>query len=170
MNTKKLFKFAPVFVPVMLLIGCAWAAGTGAQTTVPVQELFSSLHGPSTDKQFQAQWIKTPDQAATIAGWPPTAPNTRGNELSTWDPKQQSRLWVQMGQKPTGGYSLHLARTEATVENGVATVLIDFRPPPADAFVPQVLTSPCLLLSIGNADFHTIHIKDQDGGIRARLH
>ena len=170
MNLKSMLRLAMVVVPAIVVIGCASASGKDAPAPAPVQELFSSLHCQATGKQFQAHWVREPGQAEAIAGWPRTPGSTHGGSLLTWEPQQESRLWIHMGQKPTGGYSLHLARSEAGIENGVATVQVEFRHPPADAFVAQVLTSPCLVLKIGGADFHTIHIQDQDGEIRARLH
>ncbi len=156
------------FVLAFVLIGCTSASGIPAGQTVPVTELFSSRNCRTPAKQFQARWINDPGQIASIPGWPsPADPGDNG--LSKWNPQKETRLWIHMGQKPTGGYSLHLARPEAKIENGIANITVQVRQPPADAFVTQAITSPCLVLKIGKGKFHTIQIQDQNGEIRATI-
>ncbi len=156
------------FALAVVLIGCAATSDIPAQQSVPVTELFSSRNCRTPAKEFQARWIDDPGQIASIPGWPiPAAPGSNGP--SQWDPQEESRLWIHMGQKPTGGYSLHLARPEAKIENGIAKITVQVRQPPPDAFVTQVITSPCLVLKIGKGKFHTIQIQDQKGDIRATI-
>jgi hypothetical protein len=156
-------------VLMFFLIGCASTNGIFAQETVPVQELFAGRNCHIQGKHFQAHWIDAPRQIASIPGWPRHPADSDSNVLSRWDPQKQSRLWISMGVKPTGGYSIHLGRPEAKIENGVATVTVHLQQPPADAFVTQAITSPCLVLKIGKARFHTIQIQDQNGDILARI-
>jgi hypothetical protein len=55
-----------------------------------------------------------------------------------------SLLLIFQGQKPTGGYGLKFLGLEPTAYG--LEVLVEFQSPPRGAMVPQILTSPYLLL------------------------
>lgn len=78
-------------------------------------------------------------------------------------------LLVEMGQRPTGGYRLGLIENSFAVRDGIALLSVDWQEPGADAMVTQVVTSPCLLLSVPRAAYREILVVDQHEQPRARL-
>ena len=80
---------------------------------------------------------------------------------------RSSVVAVYMGKYSTAGYQLDLAAEVAEVSEHELTVLVSWVEPPVDALVAQVMTSPCLLISIPNGDYSAIHVLDAGGRIRA---
>ncbi|MEZ5543211.1 MAG: protease complex subunit PrcB family protein [Pseudomonadota bacterium] len=76
-------------------------------------------------------------------------------------------LQVFMGQQPTGGYQLRLLRPNLELHATAATVRIEWLSPPPGAILPQLVTSPCLLLAVPRGAYHTLTVTDQAGRIRA---
>lgn len=85
------------------------------------------------------------------------------------DFERQLLLLVEMGMKPTAGYRLMLSDSEVVVDQSKAVLILDWQQPPADAFLAQVLTSPCLLLSMPLADYTSVELVDGDGKPRLLL-
>lgn len=80
-----------------------------------------------------------------------------------------SAILVAMGQKNTGGYGLDVGNTDATVDDGVLSITLQWHEPKSGMIVTQVLTSPCLLLKVPKGDYHRIEIKDQAGETRLKV-
>ncbi|UCD69074.1 MAG: protease complex subunit PrcB family protein, partial [Betaproteobacteria bacterium] len=81
---------------------------------------------------------------------------------------RQGVIAVYMGRRPTAGYGLGLASRNAEVEErGVLTLVVSWIEPLADAVLAQVITSPCLLVSVPKGDYVTIQVVDGDGRVRA---
>lgn len=78
-------------------------------------------------------------------------------------------LFVQMGQRPTAGFSLELIPDRAFVSGRSATVVLKWIRPAADATVAQVITSPCIWLKMPKKSFSTIKILDQAGRLKAEV-
>lgn len=85
------------------------------------------------------------------------------------DFERQLLLLVEMGMKPTAGYRLILSDNAVVVDQGKAVLTLNWQQPPADAFLAQVLTSPCLLLSMPLADYTSVELVDGDGKPRLLL-
>jgi hypothetical protein len=81
---------------------------------------------------------------------------------------RQRVIAVYMGKRPTAGYGLGLASRNAEVgERGVLTLVVSWIEPLADAVLAQVITSPCLLVSVPKGDHVTIQVVDGGGTVRA---
>jgi hypothetical protein len=61
---------------------------------------------------------------------------------------QQQVLLVSVGQRPNTGYRVTLTGTTALLANDELQVPVRFTVPSTDSFYPQVMTSPCLLISV----------------------
>jgi len=70
-------------------------------------------------------------------------------------------LMISMGQQRTGGYGLRLSSTQASDEQGVVAVNVDWRLPTPGSMLTQVITSPCILIALPRGDYNTIHVSDQ---------
>jgi len=79
------------------------------------------------------------------------------------DFQQQLVLLVEMGQRPTTGYRLLLSDTGVVVTEAKAVLRLDWQQPPPGAMLAQMLTSPCLLLSLPFAGYTEVAVVDDDG-------
>jgi hypothetical protein len=75
-------------------------------------------------------------------------------------------VFIQMGQKPTGGYGIELADPFAHVGTGEALIRLRWIEPAPGTIVIQVLTSPCLIVSLPRGDYRRIVIADESGNVR----
>ncbi len=85
------------------------------------------------------------------------------------DFEQQLLLLVEMGIKPTTGYRLLLSDPIVAVNQANAVLRLDWRQPPSDVMLAQMLTSPCLLLSLPLADYTEVDVVDAEGKHRLVL-
>jgi hypothetical protein len=76
-------------------------------------------------------------------------------------------IYLHMGARQTGGFTLDLAGDEAEVLNQSLIIPVVWQMPPEDGLVPQVLTHPCLLLAVPRGAYKRIEVVDQ--GARTRL-
>lgn len=89
-----------------------------------------------------------------------TAPSVDFTRLSV--------IAVYMGRKPTAGYQVSLASSAAKIgENNELTLFVTWIEPPLDALLAQVITSPCILVSIPKGNYSTIQVVDEGGRVRA---
>ena len=75
---------------------------------------------------------------------------------------------IQMGQKPTGGYGFEL-ESQATLDNGEALIRLRWIEPAPGAIVTQILTSPCLIISLPKGAYEKIVITDDNGNVREKV-
>ena len=76
---------------------------------------------------------------------------------------------IQMGQKPTGGYGIELAEPHATLNDGEALIRLRWIEPAPGAIVTQILTSPCLIISLPKGAYGKIAITDENGSVRETI-
>jgi len=68
---------------------------------------------------------------------------------------------VSMGTKPTGGHSVDILDEAAVRDGGSLTIPVLWREPPENALVPQIVTRPCIVVSVPAIGLHEITIVDQ---------
>jgi hypothetical protein len=76
---------------------------------------------------------------------------------------------IQMGQKPTGGYGIELAEPDATLRDGEALIRLRWIEPAPGSIVTQILTSPCLIVSLPKGAYEKITITDENGSVRETI-
>ncbi len=76
-------------------------------------------------------------------------------------------VYVEMGERPTAGYGLDFLG--ARIEGEALVLELDWREPPEDAFTAQVITQPCLLLSMPKGDYREIRAEDSQGQERLQV-
>lgn len=79
-------------------------------------------------------------------------------------------LVVEMGQRPTGGYSLKLQGKNTGVNDGVLTVAMDWHAPRLDAAVSQAMITECVALHLPQGRYNKVRVIDQLGNQRGVLH
>jgi hypothetical protein len=76
---------------------------------------------------------------------------------------------IQMGQKPTGGYGVELAEPDATLKDGEVLIRLRWIEPAPGSIVAQILTSPCLIVSLPKGAYEKITITDENGSVRETI-
>ncbi|PIE83340.1 MAG: hypothetical protein CSA09_02400 [Candidatus Contendobacter odensis] len=148
---------------VLLLQGCA-QTNTGSEAALPIDRLYGSgqcggltqpavvwINGSTEWRRFYAQ--------ATRARMTPSP-------LPAVDFSREGVLLIAMGQQPSAGYGLRLAGGEATVQNSVLNVPVDWIEPASGYAQAQVISNPCLFIRLPMASFTQMEIRDQQNQLR----
>ncbi|NJM11646.1 MAG: protease complex subunit PrcB family protein [Synechococcaceae cyanobacterium SM1_2_3] len=75
-------------------------------------------------------------------------------------------LLLAMGQRPSAGYGLSLIGNTVAIQDGVLTVQVAWREPLPGYRQAQMISNPCLLLKLPEANFSRFQVRDQDGQVR----
>jgi hypothetical protein len=76
---------------------------------------------------------------------------------------------IEMGMRPTGGYSLSLADEAIQRANHTLIVNVVWNQPIPGTMVTQALTSPCLLIQVNKTGFNKIQVRDQNNKVRVEM-
>lgn len=76
---------------------------------------------------------------------------------------------VEMGQRSTAGHALAVSR-QAELQGAQLKLRATFLSPRAGQMSAQVITSPCVLVALPDADIREVLLLDQTGEVRARWH
>ena len=132
-------------VMTVALIASVWACAPRA--TVDVSEIMN--HGRCAHLEPGATWV-TLDELAEIRGvqllgmeTPQATP--QASQVSSELPSQHL-LAVSNGSQPTAGYAFELGRVSAS--GNAIELYLNWHKPDADAYVAQVLTSPCAVFAV----------------------
>jgi hypothetical protein len=145
-------------------------AGAGKKLPLHTRLLDRGLQGDRFYPTPVATWISDIDHLKRIYERlkKSTLADDRA-ELPTLDFCHEGALLVEMGQKPTGGYQLEMNKELCFISNGTAEVNLSWIEPPQGAILPQVITSPWILIMLPRGGYFLINIRDQDGQVRAKV-
>lgn len=144
---------------------CLWLAACAVQEPdepeADVRVLASGLQCGSTDRASIAEIGSSQELSARLPDRSPAEPPVAFD---------RERIFIiSMGQQPTAGYSLGLARPRAGIDHAIATLLLDWQTPAPGAFTAQVITRPCLVITLEKRRYAGVRVVDQNGVERARL-
>jgi hypothetical protein len=155
-----------IVIPVLIMLilgGCIYSTNSVADNlSLPVRLLYEGVHGGGDTSNPNAYRIATEDQLQkiynqfgklTFGAVKRQAPNV--------DFSREEVLFVAMGQKPTAGYQLQLHQNKIIITNEAAVLSLAWIEPPAGAILPQVITSPCILVALPMGNYSRIYILDQ---------
>ncbi len=108
----------------------------------------------------ELQRISTPTSPVLGAGKSQTAQQAVSALLASKD-----LLVINMGQKPTGGYTLKLLSKNIQFEGNEANLKVHWQAPAKGMLVTQALTPFCLTLEIPKIRYKTLYIIDQNDRI-----
>jgi hypothetical protein len=146
-------------------------ASDAGETSVNVRLLYKSAFGGGTHNRPAAAWITEPNlyQRTYQRLGKTTIGSQQNQSLPAVDFKRERVLLITMGQRPTGGYLLDLAKPSADIISDTAILHLVWFKPPSGAILPQVITSPCILLSLPKGDYSRIQVLDQTGRMRLQI-
>jgi hypothetical protein len=112
----------------------------------------------------QATLVRDRAELDKLWGWPPGARRSRRRAPAT-DFRYRQVLYLADSEKPTAGYGLRLASPSLNVNLGVASLQLETTAP--SGITAQVVTRPCLLLSLPGGDYQRVEAFDQSGRLWA---
>ena len=160
-----------LLILLFLLTGCAGIDGHSKEIrSLSVRQLWAGIQCGPDRPSPHAIWIEDPDQFKKTS----TRLNGHNNNLladllSRVDFSREGIFIAAMGQKPTGGYGLHLARESAAIKNEAAVLKVTWVEPQKGAMLPQMITSPCLAISLPKGPYSQIDVIDQNMQLRLQL-
>lgn len=156
------FRFLAIIL-LGMLSGC-WLTqqeGAGAGPN-PAELLHKGVNGPRTLDHASATWITHRIVLEQVY----SALNNRQlkgvNTPPDIDFETYGVLFLEMGQRPTGGYTIDFDPSSSRVMDKQAVIKIFWNTPNEDTFVTQAMTSPFMLLKIYRAGITSIRVVDQD--------
>ncbi len=109
------------------------------------------------DTASWAEWQRQQDrQFLSVADGP-------DDEETTIDFGQSTVIVISMGQKPTPGYAVEVLEDSAVLQGESLNISSVWRQPAEGAILAQVLTSPCIAITVSTTRFNTVKINDQQG-------
>lgn len=146
----------------------AGCSGLGAGASPRAQVLFTGTHCGRSEPTSVGRWItREPAWQSTYAGI--QGGGSGQVKPPSVDFDQRGVLVVYMGQRPTAGYRLRMHDSPLTVSDSVARLTLEWQAPPTGAVTAQVITSPCIALSLPRAGVAQVEVFDQQGNRRLRL-
>ncbi|RBW48390.1 protease complex subunit PrcB family protein [Marinobacter sp. F3R11] len=161
---RKVFAGLPVvslLISQALLVGCASSEVQEDKPPEPlVRQVTQSAHCGLTGPGLA--YVQNAERLQQLLDLP--AQNMAVQQLRQVDLTREHLLFVTLGEKPTGGYSVSLA--SASVENGNNTLRLamTLRVPSPETMVSQVITSPCVVLAVPASNWPEIRVS----GVRER--
>ena len=147
--------------------GLNQAPATDATEPMPVQVVYRGSHCPAVQPGIQlirdaASWAEWQRQRQQMFF---SASNEPEDEAADLDFGQVSVIVISMGQKPTPGYSVEVPESSGMLQGASLTISTVWQQPPAGAILPQVLTSPCVAITVRAAQYSTVKVENQNGDI-----
>jgi hypothetical protein len=126
---------------------------------VVVETLYQGTQCPKPETDGQVFNLAESDLAAFLAKTDTSFGGPRRDPISV-DSRQQTVIWVDVGSKPTAGYSLRLRADTAFVEGRTLLLPVEYLEPADGAMVAQVLTQPCLVVLVAAVDLAEVRLLD----------
>ena len=139
-----------------MLIGCQACAGEEPTQSLPVASLHSLSQCGVSEQGLR--WVRQQQQLSELL-----ATLRLPADKLTLDFAQHSLLVVYLGSQPNPGYQLQLLDEQAPLLADRLQVLVERLMPEPGMMYAQVITTPCLLLSLPNGDYQQIEAIDQFG-------
>lgn len=143
---------------------CSHQRGLLAASPEISASVFSSSPHCGPEGQPDLKWVDDKSEMADIC-------RTQSGRTLKKDPceaaggvdfSSEAVLVINMGRKPTGGYSLTLAGEKIRISDGTAVVRVRRTVPDPNAVLPQVISHPCMMLRITRGDYSRVRVVDQD--------
>lgn len=153
-----------------LLSGCAKMPGMSSvgdlfvsKQTVTVTELGRSVHCNANTAEPHIELFPHGD---ALKSWA----QLKGVEFYYEKlPRDGWLAVVGTGQRSTAGHALAVSR-QATLQGAHLTLRATFISPRAGQMAAQVITSPCVLVALPDAELRVVELQDQTGEVQATWH
>jgi hypothetical protein len=164
MRYKKIRHFRFLLVILLGLLSGCWLTQqeSAGDSSNPVELLRSGVYGARTLRKSSAAWITNHTALKHVY----SALNKRqlkdGETLPNIDFNTCGVLFLEMGQRPTGGYSIDFTPSLSRVVDKQAIIHVSWNTPEEGVLLTQAVTSPFMLLKIHRVDIASIAVLDQN--------
>jgi len=152
-------------ISISLLLGCWFTPQpeSADNQSDPAELLQSGAYGISMLQEPSATWIT--DHADLLELYKNLNKRHSGDDGNPpeMDFNIYGVLFLEMGQKSTGGYAFSFNPSHSHVVASQTVIQVGWNVPPEGAIVTQVLTSPYILLKVKKTEINTILVLDQNG-------
>jgi len=157
----------PLFLGLLVMLAaCAGAGNSSMKESLSVRLLMSSSHCGVMDKEAGLSIISSGNEMEKATSR--IARDALGDSFNTVFDRELV-IQINMGLKPTGGYSLALTEDVYISKDNWVVIGLRWNIPPKGAMLTQALTSPCLLVAIPKRKYEGISVIDQTGEIRLQM-
>ena len=142
---------------VLVLAGCALGPGRGGPSAKVIGE---SQYCGTTSQDSNALYFGNPTEFGNWIDY---------RSISEFSPSMVAPngvIVVEMGQRPTGGYSVTLDKNKTAIENDTLTIGMDWKAPRLDAAVSQALIASCVAIRPPAGEYDKVRVVDQLGNLR----
>lgn len=157
-------------VLIAALAGCGCTpGGAGQNGGGGARVIFSSSMCGTSSRQPEIAWVGSASALAQV--YEQIRRGTIGGRTQTPPPVDFARravLWLQMGMQPSAGYGLSLQDQGAAIAADTLTLHVKWLEPAPGRLYAQMVTHPCLLVSVPKGDYHLVEVRDQHGKLRLR--
>ena len=157
-----------MWIGFLTLLSACRVNGITETPTVEATLLIQSTHCWNKNVEPFVDWITNSE--AYKSAYSQTRKHILGDSIKPphVDFNRLGVIAVYMGGRPTAGYQVKLAsRTTEVGEHNELTLLVSWIEPPVDALLAQIITSPCILVSIPKDEYSKIQAVDEEGRVRA---
>jgi hypothetical protein len=138
-------------------------------SVVVATQIYSGFHCGSSSGQASVEWIADQMLLEGTFGKLSKQFATTGTAAPKVDFSNQRVVLVYMGQRPTAGYGLRLASDKFRTYKQTAEVTLEWLKPGKGMVTAQVITNPCVVLTIPRAGYERLQIVDMGGDVRLRM-
>jgi hypothetical protein len=158
----------------MLLIGLSGcfqcSHSNGGKATPILEVIYRGIDCERTESEAGAVWISNRQQLVHVYDQVnKSVIGSAQDKLPNIDFSRFGVLMIMMGQRPTSGFRLQRGEKHVLIKDDTAKVYIQWVEPPKDAILPQMTSSPCLMLKLPKGGYSQIHVLDQNGRLRAEV-
>lgn len=172
MHPSRGIRFIPFLAP-LLLAACAGGesavpgpAGEHARPSSPVtaDTVYLGLHCGPRDSSPAVSWIGNETDYTALHQRLDGHAMERVGDFPAVDFDQRGVVVVELGRRPTTGYSLSLKTPQVAIDaDGTATLEVEVREPAADRVTAPMLTHPCLVASLPRESLDRLRVVDGSG-------
>ena len=136
-----------------------------AQTGKTVTPVYQGRHCGRTAAASRVTWIQ--DQAQLDDVFQKMRRTTIGSSTAPdVDFTAYALILIELGQRPTAGYQMRLASQRMVMDKGDGLITFSVETP--GSYAAQVITSPCLLVSVPRGDYRSVRAISTDNAISVR--
>jgi|GEM_PF-1386701 hypothetical protein len=154
-------------VSMMLLAANACRSGLEQTESSDTVSLRAAYHDQQCHSDVAG--IKLIQNEISLANWWQPLANRQfpvkplPQELGAIDFDKTTLIIVLMGSRPTAGYGIELYDDQAPVQVTALTIPATWKEPARDAMVAQIMTSPCVVISVPAKHYESVAVRDQQG-------
>ncbi len=178
MHLSRGIRFIALLAP-LLLAACAGGEPTappgategGARpSSVMANTVYLGLHCGPRDSSPAVSWIGNEDDYTALHQRLESHAMEQVGDFPEMDFDHRGVVMVELGRRPTTGYSLSLKTTQVAIDaEGTATLEVEIREPAADRVTAPMLTHPCLVASLPRRALDGIEVIDDEGDHLGRV-